>query len=96
MRRLLEPLFGSSHLLCPLRAARGEPFSAVLRPLPQAGPLFLWGAFDDRRFVAYTLLAGILDPFFGKLFFVLDILLDRKTRFLPHRRSKPPSPGPKL
>lgn len=96
MRSVIKPSRGGpSHPLCPVRGASGESFSAVLPAFPRVRPLFLRWAFDDPRFVAYTQLAEILDPFFGKLFFVLDIP-HRKTRFLPHRRSRPPSPGPKL
>jgi hypothetical protein len=74
--------------------ARGEQVATVL-PAPSGNrSVFFWQAFDHRLFVAYTFLAEILDPFFGKTFVTLDIP-DRKKRFSPHRCWKP-SPGSPL
>ena len=91
-KRLASPVF---FLLPPSSPARGGPFIPFFAAVKKIKPLFLCQAFDHRPFVDYTLLAGILDPFFGEPFVVPDIPR-RKTRFLPQCCGWAPSPGSSL
>ena len=91
-RRLASSVF---FLLCPLTPARGGPFIPFFSAGKKMKPVFLSRAFDHRPFVDYTLLAEILDPFFGEPFVVPDIP-NRKIRFLPQSCGWAPSPGSSL
>lgn len=85
------------HFATPISACPATPSRADLTlsffSSFSAEPLFFFcQTFDDRHFVFYTLLAGILDPLFGQSVLPFDIP-SRKKRFLPQCCGHVPSPG---